>query len=76
MAPQTWAPTTKSKVNVVFGAMTIGNGAEQSRTTDINEAAAILHGEVVWQARRKGEWAAVLRFPRAVNASLTPLPTR
>jgi aflatoxin B1 aldehyde reductase len=42
MAPQTWAPTTKSKVNVVFGAMTIGNGAEQSRTTDINEAAAIL----------------------------------
>jgi 4-amino-4-deoxy-L-arabinose transferase-like glycosyltransferase len=35
-----------------------------------SEAAALLHGEVVWQARRKGEWAAVLRFPRAVNASL------
>jgi hypothetical protein len=34
------------------------------------EAAALLHGEVVWQGRRKGEWAAVLRFPRAVNASL------
>ncbi len=34
------------------------------------EAAALLHGEIVWQARRKGEWAAVLRFPRAVNASL------
>lgn len=33
-------------------------------------AAALLHGEVVWQARRKGEWAAVLRFPRIVDASL------
>jgi 4-amino-4-deoxy-L-arabinose transferase-like glycosyltransferase len=39
-----------------------------------SEAAAMLHGEIVWQARRKGEWAAVLRFPRAVNASVT-LPT-
>jgi len=36
-----------------------------------SEAAALLHGEIVWQGRRKGEWAAVLRFPRAVNASLT-----
>jgi hypothetical protein len=36
-----------------------------------SEAAALLHGEIVWQAHRKGEWAAVLRFPRAVNASLT-----
>lgn len=35
------------------------------------QAAALLHGEIVWQARRKGEWAAVLRFPRAVDASLT-----
>jgi 4-amino-4-deoxy-L-arabinose transferase-like glycosyltransferase len=35
-----------------------------------SEAAAFLHGEIVWQARRKGEWAAVLRFPRAMNASL------
>jgi hypothetical protein len=41
-----------------------------------SEVAALLHGEVVWQARRKGEWAAVLRFPRAVNASLTPLRSR
>jgi len=40
------------------------------------EAAALLHGEVVWQARRKGEWAAVLRFPRIVNASLEPVPSR
>jgi 4-amino-4-deoxy-L-arabinose transferase-like glycosyltransferase len=33
-------------------------------------AAALLHGEVVWQAHSKGEWAAVLRFPRIVDASL------
>lgn len=36
------------------------------------QAAALLHGEIVWQGRRKGEWAAVLRFPRAVDASLIP----
>jgi len=32
------------------------------------EAARVLHGEIVWQGYRKGEWAAVLRFPRAVDA--------
>ena len=32
------------------------------------EVAAMLHGEVVWEDSRKGEWAAVLRFPRIVNA--------
>ena len=37
------------------------------------EVATLLHGEVVWQARRRGEWAAVLHFPRSVEASLTPL---
>ncbi len=35
------------------------------------EAAALLHGDIVWQARHKGEWAAVLHFPRIVEASLT-----
>lgn len=40
------------------------------------EVAALLHGEVVWQARRKGEWAAVLRFPRVVEALLQPVPHR
>ena len=35
------------------------------------EAAALLHGEIIWQAHRKAEWAAVLRFPRIVDASLT-----
>ena len=36
------------------------------------EAAAMLHGDVVWQAQRGAEWAAVLRFPRIVNAHLRP----
>lgn len=40
--------------------------------TDIRpeQAAAILHGRVVWQASIRGEWAAVLTFPRIENASL------
>jgi 4-amino-4-deoxy-L-arabinose transferase-like glycosyltransferase len=33
------------------------------------EAAAILHGEVVWQASIRGEWVAVLRFPRIKEQS-------
>jgi 4-amino-4-deoxy-L-arabinose transferase-like glycosyltransferase len=35
------------------------------------EAAALLHGEIVWQAQRNGEWAAILHFPRIVNAALS-----
>ena len=34
------------------------------------EAAALLHGQLVWQAAIRGEWVAVLRFPRIVNAAL------
>ena len=34
------------------------------------EAAAMLQGQIVWQGYRNGEWAAVLRFPRAVEAQL------
>ncbi|MBB5341794.1 ArnT family glycosyltransferase [Tunturiibacter gelidoferens] len=37
------------------------------------EVAILLHGEVVWQGHRKGEWAAVLHFPRIVEAALLPL---
>jgi len=33
------------------------------------EAAAILHGDVVWQASIRGEWVAVLRIPRAAQSS-------
>jgi 4-amino-4-deoxy-L-arabinose transferase-like glycosyltransferase len=36
-----------------------------------SEVAAILHGQVVWQAHRRGEWAAVIHFPRIVEARLT-----
>ena len=35
------------------------------------QAALILHGEVVWQASKRGEWIAILRFPRIVDARLT-----
>jgi len=34
------------------------------------EVATLLHGEIVWQKHRKGEWAAVLHFPRIVEATL------
>ncbi len=34
------------------------------------EAARMLHGDIIWQAERNGEWAAVLRFPRSVEARL------
>jgi 4-amino-4-deoxy-L-arabinose transferase-like glycosyltransferase len=34
------------------------------------EVAALLHGDIVWQDRRKGEWAAVIHFPRIVEAAL------
>jgi 4-amino-4-deoxy-L-arabinose transferase-like glycosyltransferase len=42
--------------------------------TDLSpaEAAALLHGDIVWQAHRKGEWVAVLHFPRIVEAALMP----
>lgn len=32
----------KSNVNVVFGAMTLGNGAEQSRVSDLEDCKKIL----------------------------------
>ncbi|GAC1415176.1 MAG: hypothetical protein NVSMB62_02310 [Acidobacteriaceae bacterium] len=34
------------------------------------EAAAILHGTVLWQASIRGEWVAILRFPRVEDAML------
>ena len=39
---------------------------------DLHPAAVanLLHGQVVWQASRDGEWAAVLRFPRSDEARL------
>ena len=38
------------------------------------QAAAVLHGEIVWQGARNGEWAAVLHFPRIVEATNTSAP--
>jgi hypothetical protein len=35
-----------------------------------------LHGDIVWQAHRKGEWVAVLHFPRIVEAVLIRPHTR
>ena len=62
------------------GAMSLSRGHEQAdaRYFDFHhdlspeEAAAMLHGDVVWEERLKGEWAAVLHFPRVVNARLAP----
>ncbi len=36
------------------------------------QAATLLHGDLVWQTRRGCEWAAVLHFPRIVEARLRP----
>jgi 4-amino-4-deoxy-L-arabinose transferase-like glycosyltransferase len=37
-----------------------------------DEAARLLHGTIVWQDRRDGEWAAVLHFPRSYEAQIAP----
>ncbi len=34
------------------------------------DVAHLLHGDILWQSSRNGEWAAVLRFPRSVEAHL------
>lgn len=65
-----WAPPP--------GAVDLGrqNRSADSRYFDFHrdlepaEVAALLHGTVIWERHRRGEWAAVLRFPRAVDASL------
>jgi 4-amino-4-deoxy-L-arabinose transferase-like glycosyltransferase len=54
------------------------NAAADSRYFDFHEdlrpaqAAAILHGELVWQDHIRGEWVAILRFPRIEDASVNP----
>ena len=56
--------------------LNLGHPASDARYYDFHrdmlpgEIAAELHGDVVWQGWRNGEWAAVLRFPRAVEARL------
>jgi hypothetical protein len=48
------------------------SGREFAASHDLSpaEIAAILHGRIVWQDDRNGEWAAVLRFDRAYDARL------
>jgi 4-amino-4-deoxy-L-arabinose transferase-like glycosyltransferase len=47
---------------------------EFNATRDLTptEIAALLHGQIVWQDERNGEWAAVLRFDRVYDALLRP----
>ena len=40
------------------------------------EIAGLLHGQVIWSREQRGEWAAVLRFPRAVEARANALRVR
>jgi hypothetical protein len=60
-----WAPPPGA-VNLARG-----NTSADTRYFDFHqdvrpaEAAALLHGTVVWQASIRGEWVAVLRFPRS-----------
>jgi hypothetical protein len=48
-------------------------GREFADSSDLSpqQVAALLGGQIVWQANRNGEWAAVLRFPRSYEANLT-----
>ena len=54
----------------------LGKTARFDYTRDVHpeEVARLLHGTVVWHNEIRGEWAAVLRFPRVVNA-LNATPT-
>ena len=57
-----------------------GNEAADTRYFDFHhdllpeEAAALLHGTVIWEAHRRGEWAAVLRFKPPVPPAAAALP--
>jgi len=51
-------------------------GREYATERDLRprEIASILHGTIVWQDERDGEWAAVLRFNRSYEARVLPSP--
>ena len=65
-----WAPSP-STLNIA-ARMTPADARYFDFHEDIGprRAAAILHGELVWQATKGGEWVAILRFPRIETASL------
>ena len=45
------------------------------RDLEPEEASALLHGTIIWQDRRRGEWAAILRFPRIAANPPPPSPS-
>jgi 4-amino-4-deoxy-L-arabinose transferase-like glycosyltransferase len=53
-----------------------GSEFSSNNSPSPTEIAALLHGRIVWQDNQNGEWAAVLRFDRAYEASLKPSPMR
>lgn len=63
-----WEPAN-GKAHVTFGQGNDEKYFDFHHDLRPAEAARMLHGDVVWEGYRKGEWAAVLRFPRVVNAS-------
>jgi 4-amino-4-deoxy-L-arabinose transferase-like glycosyltransferase len=65
-----WAPPT-GRINLV-GSSTPADARYFDYREDVRpeQAAALLHGEVAWQASNHGEWVAILRFPRIEDASL------
>lgn len=67
-----WAPPT-GRINLI-GSATPADARYFDYREDVRpeQAAAILHGEVVWQASNHGEWVAILRFPRIEDVSLSP----
>ena len=71
-----WAPAP-GKINLA-GRNTSADAKYFDFHRDVSpqEAATLLHGQVVWQAHRRWEWAAVLHFPRIVEASFAPLNRR
>lgn len=48
----------------------IGHAVEAHPDLSPREIALLLHGQIVWQDNRDGEWAAVLRFNRSYEAKL------
>jgi 4-amino-4-deoxy-L-arabinose transferase-like glycosyltransferase len=71
-----WAPP-RGSINIAAG-----NAPSDARYFDYHEdlrpsqAAAILHGQLVWQDHIRGEWVAILRFPRIENAGVPTLHDR
>ena len=64
-----WVPPTGSFSLTRHTESTDSRFFDFHRDLHPEEVALALHGQVVWQASSHGEWAAILRFPRASEAS-------